>query len=313
MENSETTNIIQLTGNDAIEALEATQRAEYDIQIATAKKFPRDLTRCKNNALAIITLDKSIAESCRYALPRGGKSISGPSVHLARILSQQYGNLRVDSRVKMVTNTQIKSEAVCFDLETNYAVKVEVIRSIVGKNGRYNDDMITVAGNAANAIAFRNAVLSVIPKGLTDLCYKKAIEMITGDLSDSTKLIQERTKLIKYFISNYGCTEADILFSIGVKTLDAVKPEHIVDLRGLQQSLSDGDATPENVFKSLKIDSLNIDKTNDTKERARILKQLDKCTSFEDIEVLEHSIVNFADYNISSEFETAKKKYTNAK
>lgn len=250
--NEEIVNVATLQGDEAIEAMEAVQRAEYDIQIATAKKFPRDLTRCKNNALAIITMDKAVAESCRYALPRGGKTLSGPSVHLARILSQQYGNLRVESRVKSVTARQIKSEAVCFDLETNYAVKVEVIRSIMGKTGRFNDDMITVAGNAANAIAFRNAVYSVIPKGLTDICYKKALEMITGDLSDETKLIKARTDAFKYFTETYGCTEEDILLTVGLKTLNAVKPEHIADLRGLVQSLKDGDATAENVFKSLK-------------------------------------------------------------
>jgi hypothetical protein len=309
-ENSEATNMVVLQGNDAIEALEATQRAEYDIQIATAKKFPRDLTRCKNNALAIITMDKQIAESCRYALPRGGKSISGPSVHLARILAQQYGNLRLDSRVKMVTATQIKSEAVCFDLETNYAVKVEVIRSITGKNGRYNDDMITVAGNASNAIAFRNAVLSVIPKGLTDICYKKAVEMITGDLSDETKLIQARTKAIDHFVTTYGCTQEDVLDVIGVKTLAAIKPEHIADMRGLVQSLIDGDATPENTFKSLRIDTKDIDKINDQKERTRILKHLDKCDTLEDIELLEGNIPNIADYNITVELDAKKASIT---
>lgn len=62
---------------------------------------------------------------------------------------------------------------------------------IIGRNGRYNDDMIAVTGNAANAI-YRNAVLAVIPKGITDAAYKAAQELITGDLSDQTKLVSRR-------------------------------------------------------------------------------------------------------------------------
>jgi hypothetical protein len=303
MENNEESIIIE---NSAIETIEATQRAEYDIQIATAKKYPRDLIKVKNNALAIITMDKQIAESCRYALPRDGKSISGPSVHLARILSQQYGNLRADSRVKQITNNQIISEAICFDLETNYAVKVEVRKSIVGKRGRYSDDMIVVTGNAANAIAFRNAVFSVIPKGLTDICYKKSMEMITGDLSDETKLIQARAKSIKYFIDTYACTENDILSVLGLKAITQIKSEHIADLRGLMQSLIDGDTTPEQTFKSLKpvLETKNIDKINDDKEKNRFIEFINNAQTLDELGMIEQQAI---EYGLTEMIEDRKK------
>jgi len=303
MENNEELTIIE---NSAIETIEATQRAEYDIQIATAKKYPRDLTKVKNDALAIITMDKQIAESCRYVLPRDGKSISGPSVHLARILSQQYGNLRADSRVKQITNNQIISEAICFDLETNYAVKVEVRKSIVGKKGRYSDDMIVVTGNAANAIAFRNAVFSVIPKGLTDICYKKSMEMITGDLSDETKLIQARTKSIKYFIDTYMCTENDILSVLGLKAVTQIKSEHIADLRGLMQSLIDGDTTPEQTFKSLKpvLETKNIDKINDKKEKDRFIEFINNAQTLDELGMIEQQAI---EYGLTEIIEERKK------
>lgn len=237
--------IIQTTG---IEVIEAQQRAEFDIQIVTAKRYPRDLTRVKNNCVALVTMDKEIAESCRYALPRGGKALSGPSVHMARIIAQQYGNVRVDSRVKQISDKQIISEAVCFDLETNYACKVEVRRSIVGKMGRFNDDMITVTGNAANAIAFRNAVFNVIPKGITDIVYKSALQMITGDLTDETKIIAARTKAIQHFKDTYAITEDQLLKAMGLRSVNQIRAEQIADLRGMIQSLKDGDSTVEEMF-----------------------------------------------------------------
>lgn len=237
--------VIQSVG---VEVIEAQQRAEYDIQIATAKRYPRDLKRVQNACITIVTMDKDTAEACRYALPRGGKSLSGPSVHLARIIAQQYGNIRVDARVKQITDKQIISEAVCFDLETNYACKVEVRRSIVGKFGRFNDDMITVTGNAANSIAFRNAVFNVVPKAITDSSYKASIEMVTGDLSDETKLISARTKAIDFFKSTYAVTEEQILKAIGLRSVNQIGKEQIADLRGMMQSLKDGDSTPEEMF-----------------------------------------------------------------
>lgn len=239
---------VVVISND-IEAIEAMNRAEYDVQIATAKKYPRNLTRVKDNIVAIATMSKEMAETCRYALPRGGKSLSGPSVHLARVMAQQYGNIRVDSRVKQITDKQIISEAVCFDLETNYAVKVEVRRSILNKYGeRFSDDMITVTGNAASAIAYRNAVLSVIPKSITDVAYNASIRMITGDLTTEDKLITARKKAIEYFKDNYNVTDEQIFKAIGVRSMGQIKAEQIADLRGLEQSIKDGDTTPDEAF-----------------------------------------------------------------
>lgn len=242
----------------SLEVIEAQQRAEYDIQISTAKRFPRDLTRVKNNCVAIVTMDKEIAESCRYALPRGGKTLSGPSVHMARIIAQQYGNLRVDARIKQTTDKQIISEAVCFDLETNYACKVEVRRSIMqneysdgkktGKLVKMNDDMIAVTGNASNAIAFRNAVLSVVPKGISDVVYKAAIQTITGDLSDETKLIKARNEAVKFFKDTYDVDEKRLLKAMGLNSVNQIKHEQIADMRGMVQSLKDGDSTVHEMF-----------------------------------------------------------------
>lgn len=232
-----------------IETIEANSRAEYDIQIATAKKYPRNLSRIKDNVVAIATMSKETAETCRYALPRGGKTLSGVSVHLARIMAQQYGNVRVDSRVKQITDKHVIAEAVCFDLETNYAVKVEVRRSIVNKFGqKFNDDMITVTGNAASAIAYRNAVLAVIPKGITDSAYQAALRMITGDLTSEEKLIAARKKAVDYFKDQYKVSEEQIFKAIGVKAMAQIREEQIADLRGLEQSLKDSETTVDDAF-----------------------------------------------------------------
>lgn len=224
-------------------------KAAIDVQISTAKAYPRNIKRAADNALAIVTMDFETAKTCNYSLPRGGKSISGPSVHLAKILAQVWGNLRVDAKVVNIDATHVTSESVCFDLENNLAIKTQVKRSIMGRQGRYNDDMITVTGNAANSIALRNAVLSVIPRAIVDKVYNAAKATITGDISDKTKLIAKRKQVMDGLRDTYGVSEKEILTAVGKQAVDHLDGEDLVVLIGIGQAIRDGDTTIEQAFK----------------------------------------------------------------
>ena len=111
-----------------VASLDRAERANIDIQVSTAKQYPRSISRCANNAVALVTMDKDTAQSCGYALPRGGKPITGPSVHLAKIIAQQYGNLRAEAKVVEITDKHVVSRGTAWDLENNYAVSFEVRR-----------------------------------------------------------------------------------------------------------------------------------------------------------------------------------------
>ena len=131
------------------------ERANVDSQVATAKQYPRNIRRSIDNSIVMATMDNETAQSCGYALTRGGKPITGPSVHLAKIIVSNWGNMRTEAKVVQITDKQIISRGTAWDLETNVASAFEVRRSIVDKKGnRFSDDMITVTGNAANSIAY---------------------------------------------------------------------------------------------------------------------------------------------------------------
>ncbi len=243
-------NELQVIEGTGVEVFEAQERAAIDTQVATAKRYPRDLSRVRNNSIAIVCMDKDTAESCRYAKPVGGKNVAGPSVHLARIICQQYGNIRVQQRIKSIEQRTIIAEAVAFDMETNYAVCVETRRSIIDKRGnRYADSVIETNAMAALAIAERNAILKVIPKAIIDSVYDEAFKFANGDLSDEAKLLIARDKAFDFFKKEYAATEKEIIKCLGLNTKDAVKPEHIADLRGYMQSLKDKEITPDELFK----------------------------------------------------------------
>ena len=242
--------VTQVQHDQNIIQLDTIERANVDSQIATAKQYPRDLRRAINNSIAMATLDVPTAQSCGYALPRGGKPITGPSVHLAKLIVSNYGNIRAEAKVVQITDKQVISRGTCWDLENNVATAFEVRRSIVGRSGqRFSDDMITVTGNAANAIAYRNAVFSVIPKAITDKVYQAAQRTITGDLSDEDKIIARRKKCIDFFKDEFGISEQEVVMLCGKQTVNQIKANEIALLLGITQSLTDGDTTVDELMK----------------------------------------------------------------
>lgn len=245
MENSEEITIVQ----EGAEIVYQQDRAQIDTQIATAKSYPRNIKRARENAIAIVTMDKETAATCTYSVPRGGKAITGPSVHLAKILAQVWGNMRCEAKVLGHDGKHVTSQAVAFDLENNLAIKVEVKRSIMTKTGRMNDDMITVTGNAANSIAQRNAILSVIPRAIVDSVYNAAKQTITGDISDSTKLLKRRKQVFDGLMQTYSLAEEEVLKAVGKAAIDHITGDDIVVLIGIGQAIKDGDTSVELAFK----------------------------------------------------------------
>lgn len=257
--------VAELQNAESYVQLDAVERANVDSQVATAKQYPRNIKRCVDNSIVLATMDNESAQSMGYALPRGGKPIVGPSVHLAKLIVSNWGNMRTEAKVVQITDKEVISRGTAWDLENNVASAFEVRRKITGKDGRrFSDDMITVTGNAANSIAYRNAVFAVIPKGVVDKVYKAAQGYITGDLSDEDKLIKKRDAIVKGFADNYNITEEEVAKLAGKQVITAVKSEQISLLIGIAQSLKDGDTTVDEIMKSIR----HIEAKDTLKEKA---------------------------------------------
>jgi hypothetical protein len=265
----------------ATELVYQQDKAAIDVQIATAKAYPRNIQRARKNAIDIVTLDQQTAQTCTYSVPRGGKAITGPSVHLAKILAQTWGNLRVEAKVVDVSATEITSEAVCFDLETNIAIKTQVKKSILDKYGkRYKQDMIVVTGNAANSIALRNAVLSVIPRPIVDSVYAAAMNVLTGDISDDDKRKKRARQVVDKLMGTFNVTEEEVLSAIGKPSIDFVDAEDIATLVGIGTALKDGDTTVDSAFRRNKTtDNVNQTPSTAEEEESRILKLIEESKS----------------------------------
>jgi hypothetical protein len=267
-------------------------KAAIDVQISTAKAFPRNLKRATENAIAIVTLDKETAATCTYSVPRGGKTITGPSVHLAKILSQCWGNLRIEAKVVSIEDKTLTSQAVAFDLENNLAIKVEVKRSIMTKSGRMNDDMIVVTGNAGNSIALRNAVLSVIPRSIVDKVQGEAKKVLIGDVSSSAKLLARRKQVFDALKDTYNLKESEILSAIGKAAIDHVTADDLVTLIGIGTAIKDGDTTVDYAFKGIRDSQKEPKPTPAEKESERIALMIKDAETVKDLEAIKPHVTD---------------------
>lgn len=232
------------------EMLQAINRSEVDMQIATAKQYPRDLPTVLNKIETYATMDTETAEDCFYALRRQGadgeaQAIEGLSVRMAEIIASAWGNLRVQTRIIGNDGRFITAQGVCHDLETNVAVSKEVKRRITTRAGRtFSDDMQVVTGNAAASIAFRNAVLAVVPKAVTKKVIASVKQVAMGKAIDLETSRQNA-------IANYakaGVTEQMLFEYLGITKKEQIDKEMVFELKALWNAIKEGTTSVQETF-----------------------------------------------------------------
>lgn len=232
-------NEIQLTESESI------VRVEIDSQIATAKKYPRDIVAIINTVHQLATLDVETAKACFYALPRKEKQtdgsyktkiIEGESIRFAELVMSNWGNLRISDPVIKINEID-KSVTVTImagDLEKNIALPGVAVRKFYNFEGSKE---LAIAN--AISVATRNAILRIIPKGL----FKKTTDAIKEVIkNDQSKPIAERIKAAIKFFASKGIKENDLLELIEVKSISEITKEHLVIFEGFATAINEGES-----------------------------------------------------------------------
>lgn len=235
-------------------------KAEIDTHIATAKAFPRSISKFLSDVMSMATATPEIAESCVYALPRGGKTIEGPSVRLAEMVASAYGNLITGARVVFNDGKHVTAQGIVHDLEKNIRHTEEVRRSILqneykrndatGKNEKtgkmitMSEDMQTVAGRAACSIAYRNAIFKIVPAAFIQDIYDKVKEISRGT---AETLVARRDKAMTYF-RGLGIKDQQIFTALEIRGVEDIDLDKLQVLTGMKAALKNGEATAETLF-----------------------------------------------------------------
>lgn len=225
-------------------------QAEIDKQVSTAKNYPRNTDQSIEKAIKIATMDEETAAACFYALARkdrdgNSNEIKGPSIRLAEIMAWCWQNLHAASRIIGNDGKKITAEGVAWDLENNVRMSSEVERSILTRSGAtYSHDMQVVTGNAACAIALRNAIVKAIPKVFIDRVYTAAVKFAVGD----QKTLHTRLTNVLRRFNSLGIPKEKIFSFFNKQKLEDFTLQDLENLIGIGTSIKEGLLQIDNAF-----------------------------------------------------------------
>ena len=223
---------------------------DIDVQIATARRYPRSIAKFLATARSMALIDAETAASCHYRLPPRKKAdgtpsdpIEGPSIRLAEIVASAWTHLRIGTRiVDDGDRTTVTVDAVAWDMERNVAISRQVKRRTTTRSGTpYGDDMRQVATQAATSVAIRNAIFSVVPVSYVNQIYREARARGQGD---EKTLAERRTAALRHF-TDLGVPASRVCATLGVAGEQEITLDHIGQLHGLAQAAREGTSIEE--------------------------------------------------------------------
>lgn len=232
------------TSSMGTSALSAVTRGELDVQISTAKTYPRDERLFIQSSIRWATEDPETAESCvysRYVRDRDGKEVEirGPSIRMAEIIAQAYGNLRVASRMVAELEKFVVVEAVAHDLERNNAQRAEVVVSIWSTKWkkRFSQDVIQSNILAAQAKARRNAILAVVPGAWV----RKIMQEVEAvNRKEQSSLGDRVEKMASYLQNRLHVEIKDVLAVVRKTSLEQLTNDDLIRIRSLVDDIQEG-------------------------------------------------------------------------
>ena len=239
------------TVSDSVMSIEQS-RAIQEVQasLVIAKKFPRD------QDAAYVRIMKacerfSLANQAEYAYPRGGQTVAGPSIRLAEVLAQNWGNLTFGIRELSQSHGESEVEAFAWDLETNVKeTKTFTVKHQRYKRGAGNVDLSDprdIYEHTANqgARRMRACILGVIPGDIVESAQAKCRSTVEKGIG--SKPLSDQVRVTIKNLDNVGVTKDMIEKRLGHKT-DIINAEELIELNKINRSLYDNMTSREEWF-----------------------------------------------------------------
>lgn len=221
-------------------ATEAMRRADRGMALEHATRNPRVLSVCLRRLTEMVTFNAAAAGACIYSLPRGGKRVTGPSVRFAEMVVAAWGSLDVKTTIVSIGDDAVVISGRAHDLEVNSVVELDTRRLVQKKRdaAKADEDMKQLAVSSGTSIAYRNAVLRIVPRALLE----DALEMARKASTGKGTLTEKRQAAFALF-AEMGATGEQVLASIGKAGVADVTLDDLVYLRGLVTSIRTGAIT----------------------------------------------------------------------
>ncbi len=221
---------------------------EVQGMVFMAKQYPRDTFQSWQRIKEACSR-KSLAEVASYEYPRGGEKVSGPSIRLAEVLAQNWGNMTYGVTELEQNAGESTCMAYAWDLETNVrAEKTFTVKHERKARGRIKklDDPRDVYEMVANLGARRQraCILAVIPKDITDAAVEECEKTLMGDNKEP---IADRLKKMLDKFSEFGVTQEMIEKKQGYR-FESFTEKDVLSLGKIYNSIKDGMGKREDYF-----------------------------------------------------------------
>lgn len=258
-------NELQMTQNNGsgvmAQVAQTRQAAEIQAAMVIAQKFPRDTMRSYSRIMEDCKR-KTLAEKSVYAYPRGGTTVTGPSIRLAECLARAWGNMDFgitelerkpamgnipgesdnDLLLRLGNKHQINNSfhspsfsRQIFKLENGQKKKIQ--EQLTDERDIY--EMIANQG----ARRLRACILKMIPVDIVE----SAVDQCEKTMEGGNGPLIDRVRAVVLAFQAYAVTQEMIEKRLGHK-IEATSEAELVKLKSIGNSLKDGAASREDFF-----------------------------------------------------------------
>lgn len=237
--------------NTMTEVKSQREASEIQAMVFMAKQFPRNQIQAADRILNACTR-QTLADSAVYSYPRGGQSVEGPSIRLAEVLAQNWGNLDFGIRELSQENGVSTVEAYAWDLETNVrqAKVFQVAHKRMAKGGTKTltdpRDIYEMVANQGSR-RLRACILSIIPGDIVEAALAQCSVTQAVSVGKTPEEVQETIRKMVATMGKFGITTENIQERYQCR-IEAIRPAQIVELRKIHTSLKDGMSKPSDWF-----------------------------------------------------------------
>lgn len=218
--------------------------AEVQASLVIARANPRNEIKARDRIMQACQRVK-LAEGAVYQYPRGGQSVTGPSIRLAEAAARYWGNMTYGFRELGRKDGASEVEAFAWDLETNtkavrqFAVKHWRDTKSGGYKLKDERDIYELVANMAQR-RVRAAILEIIPGDIIDDAVAECEQTLRAALPQGQDMKDVIKAMVEAFKS-FGVTKGAIEARLGHKlTPTATTPGEIVGLKKIYASINDG-------------------------------------------------------------------------
>ena len=245
------TAVSEVLPNTMTEVKSQREASEIQAMVFMAKQFPRNQIQAADRILNACTR-QTLADSAVYSYPRGGQNVEGPSIRLAEVLAQNWGNLDFGIRELSQENGVSTVEAYAWDLETNVrqAKVFQVAHKRMAKGGTKTltdpRDIYEMVANQGSR-RLRACILSIIPGDIVEAALAQCSVTQAASVGATPEEIKETIRKLTATMGKFGITAENIQDRYQCR-LEAIRPAQIVELRKIYTSLKDGMSKPSDWF-----------------------------------------------------------------